>query len=233
MRTISFVFAIILVLFIPAAAQSDPKKTDTKAVQPSATPPTDPTTQTPAKSDPPADNRTNPPDPSANVPTPYVRPTAGKRFKKYVNSMFGPWSIGRAVAAAGLSTWSNSPEEWGPHWDGFGKRFASNMGRSIMKNTMMYGMDEAMKLDSYYYRSEKRDWKSRVKNAMISPVTARKPDGKRVFGVPRVVSTYASSVIVAETWYPGRDWKDGLRNGSMTLLFNGGYNLLKEFVWKK
>ena len=32
---------------------------------------------------------------------------------------------------------------------------------------------------------------------MLSPVTARKPDGKKVFGFPRVVSTYASSVIVA------------------------------------
>ena len=107
------------------------------------------------------------------------------------------------------------------------------MGRSVMKNTMMYGMDEAFKLDSYYYRSEKRDWKSKVKTAMLSPVIARKPDGKKVFGFPRVASTYASSVIVAETWYPGTDWKDGLRNGSMTLLFNGGYNLLKEFIWKK
>jgi len=94
-------------------------------------------------------------------------------------------------------------------------------------------MDETFKLDSYYYSSKKRDWKSRVKNAMISPVTARKPNGKRVFGFPRVASTYASSLIVSETWYPGTDWKDGLRNGSMTLLFNGGYNLLKEFVWKK
>lgn len=164
---------------------------------------------------------------------PYVRPNADQRFKKYVNSMFGPWSLGRAVASAGLSTWSDSPEEWGPHWDGFGKRFASNMGRSVMKNTMMYGMNEAFKLDSYYYRSKKRDVGSRIKNAMLSPVTARKPDGKKVFGFPRVVSTYASSVIVSETWYPGRNWKDGLRNGSMTLLFNGGYNLLKEFVWKK
>ena len=163
----------------------------------------------------------------------YVRPNADKRFKKYVNSMFGPWSIGRAVASAGLSTWKNSPEEWGPHWDGFGKRFASNMGRSVMKNTMMYGMDEAFKLDSYYYRSTKKDIGSKIKTAMLSPVIARKPNGKKVFGFPRVVSTYASSVIVSETWYPGTNWKDGLRNGSMTLLFNGGYNLLKEFIWKK
>ena len=230
MRTISLICALLLAFVLPVVSQSDAKKPDLKTDTPPATSPQDPTTIPSASDNKTSDNQTVATTPPPDV---YVRPNADKRFKKYVNSMFGPWSIGRAVASAGLSTWSNEPEEWGPHWEGFGKRFASNMGRSIMKNTMMYGMDEAFKLDSYYYRSTKRDVGSRIKNAMLSPVTARKPDGKKVFGFPRVVSTYASSVIVAETWYPGRDWKDGLRNGSMTLLFNGGYNLLKEFVWKK
>jgi hypothetical protein len=170
------------------------------------------------------------PEPTA---TPFKRLDADKRFKRYVKSMFGPFSLARAVGAAGLSTATNSPEEWGPHWEGFGKRFASNMGRSIMKNTMIYGLDEAFKYDSYYHRSQKRDTGSRVWNAVISPVTARTATGKRVFGIPRVFSTYASSVIVSETWYPGRTWKDGLRNGTFTLGINAGYNLIKEFIWKK
>lgn len=228
MRTIALLITAFVALAAPLSAQTDAKKTDSdKATQTV----TDQKTAPAASDDKSSDNKTA----SSTVPAQdnYVRPTADKRFKKYVGSMFGPWSIGRAVASAGLSTWDNKPEEWGPHWDGFGKRFASNMGRSIMKNTMMYGMDETFKLDSYYYRSKKRDFKSKVVNAMISPVVARQPDGKKVFGFPRVISTYASSVIVAETWYPGTDWKDGLRNGSMTLLFNGGYNLLKEFIWKK
>lgn len=233
MRELLLSLGIFLALVFPVAAQTEPKKTEPKDRAPSATPQTDSKTQSTSASDKTSGNRTDPADATAATPAPYVRPPADKRFKKYVNSMFGPWSIGRAVASAGLSTWKDSPEEWGPHWDGFGKRFASNMGRSVMKNTMMYGMDEAFKLDSYYYRSTKRDVGSRIKNAMLSPVIARKPDGKKVFGFPRVVSTYASSVIVSETWYPGTDWKDGLRNGSMTLLFNGGYNLLKEFIWKK
>ena len=234
MRTILLSVGIFLALVFPIAAQTEPKRTEPKDAPPSTTVPTDPKARPSVAGDKTSGNRTDPADtPAATTPAPYVRPSADKRFKKYINSMFGPWSIGRAVASAGLSTWRDSPEEWGPHWDGFGKRFASNMGRSVIKNTMMYSMDEAFKLDSYYYRSTKRDVGSRIKNAMLSPVIARKPDGKKVFGFPRVASTYASSVIVAETWYPGTDWKDGLRNGSMTLLFNGGYNLLKEFIWKK
>ena len=233
MRTTLLSAAIFVAFVATVAAQTEPKKNEPKDAPPTAAAQADSKTPSSATTDKASDKQATPADPAAAAPAPYVRPSADKRFKKYVNSMFGPWSLGRAVASAGLSTWRNSPEEWGPHWDGFGKRFASNMGRSIMKNTMMYAMDETFKLDSYYYRSAKKDVGSKIKNAMLSPVIARKPDGRKVFGFPRVVSTYASSVIVAETWYPGTDWKDGLRNGSMTLLFNGGYNLLKEFIWKK
>ena len=147
--------------------------------------------------------------------------------------MFGPESLAKAVGSAGLSTWRNSPEEWGPGWDGFGKRFASNVGKGIIKNSVMYGMDEALKLDSRYYRSEKKDVGSKIKNAVISPFTARKSNGKRVIGFPRLVGTYSSNIIASETWYPNRDYKDGLRSGTISLGFNVAFNLFKEFVWKK
>ena len=210
MRNVFLTCAFIATIALSASAQTSPNNSTTQTS----------TTPAPAAT----------PEPQ---PTPFKRLDADKRFKRYVNSMFGPFSLARAVAAAGLSTATNSPEEWGPHWDGFGKRFASNMGRSIMKNTMIYGLDEAFKYDSYFHRSQKRDTSSRIFNAVISPVTARNETGKRVFGFPRVFSTYATSVIVAETWYPGRTWKDGLRNGTTTLGINAGFNLIKEFIWKK
>ena len=58
----------------------------------------------------------------------YRRPDAGTRQKRYINSMVGPFALGRTVATAGISTWRNSPEEWGTKWEGFGRRVASNFG---------------------------------------------------------------------------------------------------------
>lgn len=180
-----------------------------------------------------ADSSAKTADPGSQQ-TGYTRPDAKTRTKRYFNSMFGYSAIGSSVATAGLATWGNSPDEWGPHWEGFGRRFASSMGKGIIKNSVMFGLDEAMKLDSHFYRSEKRDVGSRIKNALISPVTARKPNGKRVIGIPRIVGTYSSSIIVAETWYPARyDYKDGLRNGTVSLGVNAAINLFKEFIWKK
>lgn len=168
------------------------------------------------------------------LPSGYTRPDSKTRFKRYVNGIVGPVALGRQVARAGISTWQNSPEEWGPHWEGFGKRMASNFGKNLIKQTTVYGLDTALKYDSHYYRSEKKDAASKIKNALLSTVTARDRNGKRVVGIPRIVGTYTSSIIAAETWYPDRyDWKDGVRNGTFSFAMSAGFNLFKEFIWKK
>ena len=164
----------------------------------------------------------------------YTRPTAKKRFNRYVNSVVGPFTLARQVAGAGFATWRNSPEEWGGQWEGFGKRMASNFGKNVIKQTTIYGLDEALKLDSGYYRATGKSTGAKIKNALISPVTARKPSGKRTIGVPRLVGTYTGNIIARETWYPDRyDWKDGVRSGTISLGIGAAFNLFKEFVWKK
>ena len=164
----------------------------------------------------------------------YTRPTAKKRFGRYIKSMVGPFSLARQVAGAGIGTWRNSPEEWGGQWEGFGKRLASGFGKNVIKQTTIYGLDEALELDSAYYRATGKSTGAKIKNALISPVTARTPSGKRVIGVPRLVGTYTASIVAAETWYPDRyDWKDGVRSGTMSLGVSAAFNLFKEFVWKK
>lgn len=175
------------------------------------------------------------PTPDADtVSVGYVRPDANTRFKRYVNDTVGPVSIARQVVGAGVGTWRNSPEEWGGQWEGFGKRLASGFGTSVIKETAIYGLDSALKVDSFYYLSKKKDAGSKVKNALLSTVTARNSRGKRVVGVPRLVGTYASNIVAAEAWYPSRyNWKDGARTGSVSLGINAAFNLFREFVLKK
>ena len=171
--------------------------------------------------------------PGVAAPT-YVRPDAKTRQKRYVKSVVGPVAIGRTVATAGISTWRNSPEEWGDRWEGFGRRVASNFGKNVIKQTTIYGLDEAFKYDSHYYRSKDKSVGARVRNALISPVTARNRNGKRVVGIPRLAGTYTANIVAYETWFPSRyDWKDGVKSGTISLGFNAAFNLFKEFVWKK
>jgi len=166
--------------------------------------------------------------------TAYVRPDAAARRKRFVNSLIGPVALGRMVFNAGVSTWTNSPEEWGTHWEGFGRRFASNLGKNGIRQVTSFGLDEALKYDSYFYRSKNKSVGARLKNALISPVTARDREGKRVIGIPRIAAAYTSSIIAVEAWYPDRyNWKDGLITGTTSLGFNAAFNLFREFIWKK
>lgn len=164
----------------------------------------------------------------------YVRPTAEKRFKRYVNDTVGPFAWVGVAASAGFSTIRNEPDEWGKSAKGFGKRFASTFGKNVIRNTAIYGIDEALKIDSHFYRSTKRDFGSRAGNAIASTFTARTASGKRTVGVSRIVGTYAANVIAAEAWYPPRyNWKDGMKSGTISLGINSLFNLVKEFAFKK
>jgi hypothetical protein len=166
--------------------------------------------------------------------TRYTRPDPSTRRRRFVSSVVGPFALGRTVATAGISTWRNSPEEWGTKWEGFGRRVASNFGKNAIKQTTKFGLDEALKLDSRFYRSNSTSPAARWRNALISPVTARNKHGKRVFGLPNVAGTYTASIVANEAWYPRRyDWKDGVKSGTISLGFNAAFNVFKEFVWKK
>ncbi|MEQ1763884.1 MAG: hypothetical protein ABL984_12165 [Pyrinomonadaceae bacterium] len=227
----SFVAAIFLTAaFLSATeAQASPEPTQSPTPQ-IATTPTKPLDQG-FPSDPEIAKQ---PPTSNGQQAGYVRPTGKVRLKRYVNSMFGPISLGRNLFNSGIATWQNSPEEWGGQWEGFGRRVASNFGRNVIRQTTIYGLDSALKVDSHFYRSKDRSVKARIYNALVSPVAARKPNGKRTIGIPRLTGAYASSIIAYETWYPSRyDYKDGLKSGTISLGFNAAYNLFKEFVWKK
>lgn len=162
--------------------------------------------------------------------TTYVRPEAAERFKGYIKDVVGPVSLAKSAASAAISTASNSPEEWEPNGRGFGRRFASNVGRNLVSSTTRYGLDEAFRLDSRYYRSDKSGFGKRLGHAVISTVTARRPSGRRTVGIPRIVGTYTGHIVAAETWYPARySWRDGLRSGTISLGMNSLFNIVREF----
>lgn len=168
------------------------------------------------------------------LPSPYVRPNASRRFKAYVLGIVGPTSIIKSVASSGVLTWRNSPYEWGSKTPGFGRRIANSFGKTAIDRTVVYGLDEALSLDSKFYLSRDRRVKARLRNAVFSVVTARNKKGERVFGLPKVAGSFASSIGSSTIWYPNRfGVSHGLRGGAVSLAVTAGVNILREFVLKK
>jgi hypothetical protein len=162
----------------------------------------------------------------------YVRPTAGKRFQRYLNNTVGPFAFIGAGIGAGIAQADQNPPEWKKNTNGYLRRFASNVGENAIQETVAYGLEEALKLDSKFYKSKKKDFGSRVKNAFLSSFTARTPSGKRVFNPSRIIGTYTANIIAAEAWFPDRfNYQDGLRQGTKSVAFSIGFGFLREFLF--
>ena len=162
----------------------------------------------------------------------YVFPTQSERARRYVKSMVGPVRLARTAVSAGFAQWGDTPEEWGQGAQGYGKRYASSFGSNAINQTVKYGLDEALHLDSGFERSKRDGFFPRFKDALVQNVTSRTASGKRVFSAPRIAGYYAGGIVPKVTWYPERySYKDGLRSGTKSFLTGFGINLFREFVF--
>jgi hypothetical protein len=163
----------------------------------------------------------------------YVRPPETTKLRNYAFDAFGPYPIVGAGIAAGISQFQNTPPEWKQGAEGYSKRFGSDFAIAATTTTLRYGLSEALREDTLYYRCECKGLFPRLKHAVISTFTARRGvDGHRVFSFPDLVSPYAGTMTAVYGWYPGRyDYKDAFRMGNYSLLGYVGANISLEFLY--
>jgi hypothetical protein len=163
----------------------------------------------------------------------YTRPQEKTKIENYLFDAFGPYPAAGAAFAAGIGQWRNTPPEWGQGAEAYGKRFGSDFAIASISTTMRYGLAEAFREDTLYYRCECKGVRSRLRHAVISTLTARRgKDGHSVFSVPALIAPYAGNMTAVYAWYPGRyDAKDAFRMGNYTMLGYIGGNIALEFFY--
>ena len=163
----------------------------------------------------------------------YVRPTQRTMLANYGFDAFGPYPIVGAGVAAGINQLSNAPPEWRQGALGYGKRFGSDFGIAAVGTTARYGLAEALREDTLYYRCDCGGFLPRLGHAVISTLTARRgADGHHVFSFPALVAPYAGSMTAVYGWYPNRyGAKDAFRLGNYTMLWAVGGNISLEFLY--
>ena len=163
----------------------------------------------------------------------YTRPTQRTKLRNYAFDAFGPYPIAGAAFAAGIGQAYNTPPEWKQGAEGFGKRIGSDFGIAAVSTTTRYGLAQAFKEDTLYYRCECKGVIPRLRHAVFSTLTARRgQDGHSVFSFPALVAPYAGSMTAVYAWYPGRyNGKDALRMGNYTMLGYVGGNIALEFLY--
>ena len=163
----------------------------------------------------------------------YERPTQRTMASNYLFDAFGPYPIAGSAFAAGINQFSNAPPEWNQGVKGYSRRFGSDFGIAAVGTTTRYGLAEAFKEDTLYYRCDCRGVLPRLRHAVLSTLTARSgADGHRVFSVPALVAPYAGSMTAVYGWYPNRfGAKDAFRIGNYSMLAYMGGNISLEFFY--
>ncbi len=153
--------------------------------------------------------------------------------RNYIFDGFGPYPIVGAALTAGINQLNDSPPEWNQGIGGYSKRFGSNFGIAVVGTSTRYGLAEAFREDTLYYRCQCSGAFPRLRHAMLSTLIARRgDDGHRVFSFPALVAPYAGTVVAVYGWYPGRfGAKDAFRMGNYGLLAYMGQNISLEFFY--
>ncbi len=166
-------------------------------------------------------------------PMTYERPAQRTMANNYLFDAFGPYPVAGAAFAAGINQIGNSPPEWNQGVKGYSRRLGSDFGIAAVGTTTRYGLAEALREDTLYYRCDCRGILPRLRHAVLSTLTARRgADGHLVFSVPALVAPYAGSMTAVYGWYPNRyGAKDALRIGNYSMLAYMGGNISLEFLY--
>jgi len=139
--------------------------------------------------------------------------------------------VAQTAAGAEIGTLRNSPHEWGKGPLGFGKRFASGLGRHVVKTGIQAGVGGLRHEDLRYHRSNLHGTFPRLKYAVTSTfwVPRKNRAGKTVaFGR---ISGNIGSGLISRAWQPASTagLGAGLATGGIGLGADVGVHVAQEF----
>jgi len=164
-------------------------------------------------------------------PAPYTRLTAKEKFELYVRDSIGPLPDLGEAASAGISQLADSPTEWGQGAAGFGRRVANNLAYNVVRQTLAYGISIPTHEDLRYFASNESTTGKRFKHALLSPVVARRSDGRDHFSYSNTAGIVGANLIQL-TWAPPSWRTPGSVATGMLWTYGGtaALNLVREYV---
>ncbi len=167
-----------------------------------------------------------------SLPAQSYEPLTGEgRLKWFANATYGPPSLlvtGPLTSA--LRTYNNRPKEWGPHWEGFGKRYGARLLNNSVANGLEGSTGAIWNEDPRYFRVGQGPVRQRLAQALKQTWMSRYGDGEYHFGAAKAIGITARA-FEPKLWMP-----DSVTSNRRCLFrIGGGYsgqlfgNLLREF----
>jgi len=173
------------------------------------------------------------PKPQGNyppLPLPPRRLSFHERVNVYYHSVTSAETVAGPAFGAGITQWRDEPPEWGQGAGGFGDRFASGYGRSIIARTIRFGVAAVDHEDPRFERSHETGFLPRASFAVTHYFVPYTDAGGRIPAFSRFAGLYGAAFIANE-WYPASraTTTHALLRGTTALSAGLGWNVLKEF----
>jgi hypothetical protein len=125
--------------------------------------------------------------------------TGSERFKWFVLSTVGPVSLTGGLFSSAFGTAVNNPEEYGPHWEGFGKRYGMRLTGVSTGNAMEASFGALWGEDPRYFRAKEQPFKSRVGHIIKGTFTAYNREGRTMPAYARYIAIPGNNFL-SNTW---------------------------------
>jgi hypothetical protein len=127
--------------------------------------------------------------------------TAEERLHWLMRENLAPAALLEDVALAAEDTRVNSPHEYGPHWEGFGKRVGIISANYGVRTVMEAGLGSMWGEDPRYQRTEGQPFASRLGHVVKMTFFARNRSGNEVPAYARFIAIPGGNFL-ANTWMP-------------------------------
>src|SRR5437762_4242792 len=160
---------------------------------------------------------------------PYHIISSNERVKWAVVETFGPASLLVGTMRAGISTGLDSPEEYGPHWDGFAKRYGMRFTGVAASHTMEAGLGAIWGEDPRYVRNPNLPFKRRLGNVFLLTVAARNRNGDLMPAYARYIAIPGNNFL-SNTW---RVESDSTTNAALARTGYGFLGRIASNAWSE
>lgn len=160
----------------------------------------------------------------------YEAITAKGRVAWLVSSTVGPANLIAGAFTEGLATRSNSPEEYGTHWDGFGKRYGLRLTGRASSSLMEASVGSLWGEDPRYFRTSGQPFSNRINNVFRMTYLAHDRAGNEMPAYARYIAV-PGSAFISNAWRPDSQTQlaDALGRISFSLVSHVIGNAFSEF----
>jgi len=127
--------------------------------------------------------------------------TPEQRLGWILKSTLGPKNLTAGFFVSGLSTWHNEPPEYGPHWEGYGRRYGLRLTVGGTSNVIEAGLGSIWGEDPRYKRAEGQPVVRRVVHVFTSTFVTHNRDGDPMPAYARYIAVPGGN-LASNLWRP-------------------------------